>query len=165
MLWAARVDIHLARPVFQPTTIMKKLIPYLLIAGLAFAGVSQVSAQEEKKKAKKASAAVTETAPKSVIHVVTVKWKDGTTEAQIQKALDGVKALPSKYPGITRVWVNSFNVQNPSEVKEKKRTHAFVMEFASRDALTKYKDSDAQKEWYESYIPIRDQSTTHDITN
>lgn len=143
---------------------MKKLIPYILLASLAFAGTSQVSAQEEKKKAKKASAAAVETMPKSVIHVVTVKWKDGTTEAQIQKALDGVKALPSKYPGITRVWVNSFSVQNPAGV-EKKRTHAFVMEFASRDALTKYKDSDAQKEWYEVYIPIRDQSTTHDITN
>lgn len=144
---------------------MKKLIPYILLASLAFAGTSQVSAQEEKKKAKKASAAAVETMPKSVIHVVTVKWKDGTTEAQIQKALDGVKALPAKYPGITRVWVRSVSVQNPAEVKEKKRTHAFVMEFASEKALADYKDSAAQKEWYESYIPIRDQSTTHDITN
>lgn len=145
---------------------MKKLIPYLLIAGLAFAGASQVSAQEEKKKAKKASAAVTETAPKTVIHVVTVKWKDGTTEAQIQKALDGVKAFPSKYPGITRVWVRHLGtLQNSPEITQKKRTHAFVMEFASEKALADYKDSPAQKEWYESYIPIRDQSSTFDITN
>lgn len=143
---------------------MKKLVPYLLLAGLAFAGTTQVSAQEEKKKGKKAAAAAVETTPNTVIHVVTVKWNDGTTEAQIQKALDGVKALPAKYPGITRVWVRKLSVQNAPGT-EFKRTHAFVMEFASEKALADYKDSPAQKEWYEVYIPIRHQSTTHDITN
>lgn len=144
---------------------MKKLIPYLLLAGLAFAGTSQISAQEEKKKAKKAAAAVSDTAPKTVIHVVTVKWKDDATPAQIQKALDGVKAFPSKYPGITRVWVRHLGTLQNAPGIEFKRTHAFVMEFASEDALAKYKDSPAQKEWYESYIPIRHQSSTFDITN
>ena len=39
------------------------------------------------------------------------------------------------------------------------------MEFADEKALADYKDSDAQKAWYKIYQPIRDQSTTHDITN
>ena len=146
---------------------MKKLLPLLLLAGLATFGIAQLSAQEEpKKKGKKAGqSSAMESAPTTVIHVVTVKWKDGTTDEQIKAALDGVKALPKAYPGITRVWTRSFKVQNPSEGKEKKRTHAFVMEFASEKALTDYHNSPAQLEWYKTYEDIRDQSTTFDITN
>jgi len=99
-----------------------------------------------------------QTAPKSVIHVVTVSWKAEATPEQIKAALDGVKALPAAYKGITRVWVKSIKVQGD-------RTHAFVMEFADEAALKAYTDSPAQKEWYKVYLPIRQQSTTFDITN
>ena len=110
------------------------------------------------------AATAADTAPKSVIHVVTVAWKEGTTPEQIQAALDGVKAMPAGFPGITRVWVKSFKVQNaPGTTLQ--RTHAFVMEFKDEQALKDYGDSPAQLEWYKLYTPIRVQSTTHDITN
>jgi len=99
-----------------------------------------------------------QTEPKTVIHVVTVKWKTEATPEQIKAALDGVKALPKAYKGITRVWTKSIKVQGD-------KTHAFVMEFADEKALKDYADSPAQKEWYKVYIPIREQSTTFDITN
>ncbi|HWA87001.1 MAG TPA: Dabb family protein [Opitutus sp.] len=102
--------------------------------------------------------AQTGTAPKSVIHVVTVAWKAGTTPEQIQAALDGVKALPAKFDGIKRVWVKSIKVQGG-------KANAFVMEFADEAALKTYAGSDAQKEWYKTYMPIRQESTTFDITN
>lgn len=111
-----------------------------------------------------ASAFASDTAPKSVIHVVTVAWKEGTTPEQIQAALDGAQALPSAYKGITRVWTRTLKAQNAKEVV-KKRTHIIVMEFADEAALKAYTDSDAQKAWYKLYTPIRDASTTHDITN
>ncbi|HEY0966036.1 MAG TPA: Dabb family protein [Opitutaceae bacterium] len=122
---------------------MKKLILSLLTVGLLAFGAVSASAQS---------------APKSVIHVVTVKWKAGTTDAQIKAALDGVQKLPSAYKGITRVWTKAIKVQGD-------KTHAFVMEFADEAALAAYTDSDAQKEWYKVYTPIREQSTTFDITN
>lgn len=122
---------------------MKKLITALLTLGLlAFA----------------ATAASAQTAPKSVIHVVTVKFKADAKPEQIKAALDGVKALPAKYKGITHVWVRSIKVQGD-------KTHAFVMEFADEAALKAYSDSPAQKEWYTVYLPIREESTTFDITN
>ncbi len=102
--------------------------------------------------------AQTATAPKSVIHVVTVKWKAEATPKQIEAALDGVKALPAAYPGIKRVWTKAIKVQGD-------KTHALVMEFADEAALKAYADSAAQKEWYKVYLPIREQSTTFDITN
>ena len=102
--------------------------------------------------------AQTATAPKTVIHVVTVKWKADATPKQIQAALDGVKALPAAYPGVKRVWVKAIKVQGD-------KTNALVMEFADEAALRAYADSPAQKEWYKVYLPIREESTTFDITN
>lgn len=98
------------------------------------------------------------TAPKSVIHVVTVSWKAETKPEQIKAALDGAQALPAKYKGITRVWTKTIKAQGD-------RTHAIVMEFADEKALKDYTDSPAQAEWYKTYLPIRERSTTFDITN
>src|ERR1051326_3263977 len=114
---------------------MKTLAMVLFAAVLLAFGTNPVSAQ-------------TQTTPHSVIHVVTVKWKADATPKQIQAALDGVKALPAAYKGITRVWIKSIKVQGD-------KANAFVMEFADEAALKAYADSAAQKEWYKTYIPIR----------
>ena len=130
---------------------MKKLIISLLtVAALTLAAAS--------------ASAQTPTAPKSVIHVVTVAWKVGTTPAQIQAALDGAQQLPAQFNGITHVWTKAIKVQNPDGTKVN-RTHVIVMEFADEKALKDYDGCPAQKEWYKVYLPIRDSSTTHDITN
>lgn len=97
--------------------------------------------------------------PKTVIHVVTVKWKEGTTPDRIAAALKGAEKLADSYKGITRVWTRAIKVQGAGY------THAIVMEFKDEQALKDYADSPAQKEWYEVYMPIRGESTTHDITN
>lgn len=104
------------------------------------------------------SALAADTAPTSVIHVVTVTWKKDTTPEQIQSALDGAKALPAAYDGISRVWVKTIKAQG-------ERTHGIVMEFKDLAALKSYTDSPAQKEWYKVYLPFRDHSSTFDITN
>jgi antibiotic biosynthesis monooxygenase (ABM) superfamily enzyme len=101
-----------------------------------------------------------DSAPKSVIHVITIQWKSGATPAQIDKAIKAAQALPSEYPGITHVWTKAIKKQVPDGY-----THIIVMEFASEDALKKYADSPAQKKWYELYMPIREESRTSDITN
>lgn len=97
--------------------------------------------------------------PKTVIHVVTVKWNEGVTPEQIRAATDGVEKLAAAYPGIKNVWTRAIKVQGRGY------THAYVMEFESEDALKKYAGSPAQQDWYKVYMPIRAESTTHDITN
>jgi hypothetical protein len=111
-----------------------------------------------------AVAAAADDAPKTVIHFITVAFKADAKPEQIQAALEGVQKLPSQYKGITRVWTKTLKVQNVAEAKIKK-THVIAMEFVDEAALKAYADSDAQKKWYEIYLPIREQSTSFDVTN
>jgi uncharacterized protein (DUF1330 family) len=97
--------------------------------------------------------------PKTVIHVVTVKWKPNTPPEKIEAALRAAEQLGNEYKGILRVWTRAIKVQGNGY------THAIVMEFKNEQALKAYADSPAQKKWYEAYLPIRGESTTHDITN
>jgi len=96
--------------------------------------------------------------PKSVIHVITIQWKADATAEQIQQALRAAENID--YPGIKNVWTKPIKMQLPEGYK-----HIIVMEFESEEALKNYADSPAQKKWYEAYMPIREESRTHDITN
>jgi len=96
--------------------------------------------------------------PKSVIHVITVQWKADAKPEQIQKAIKAAENI--SYPGVKNVWTKPIKMQLPEGYK-----HIIVMEFESEDALKKYADSPAQKQWYEVYMPVREESRTHDITN
>jgi uncharacterized protein (DUF1330 family) len=122
---------------------MKKLLVVLLTAVLSLGAVA---------------ASASDTAPKSVMHVVTVTWKAGTTPEQIQAALDGAKAIPAAYAGVTRVWTKTIKAQG-------ERTHVIAMEFKDEQALKDYSKSPAQEAWYKVYLPIRERSTTFDVTN
>ncbi|MGH9769370.1 MAG: Dabb family protein [Blastocatellia bacterium] len=95
--------------------------------------------------------------PKSILHVVTVKWKPDSTAEQRQAAIDGVKTMASQIPGITNVWLKTIKVQGMDAV--------IVMEFKDQAAFDAYADHPAHKKWEEVYIPVRERSLTHDITN
>jgi len=98
-------------------------------------------------------------APSSVLHVITVKWKADATSEQKQAALDGVKKMAAEIPGINNVWLKTIKVQ-PSGY------HAVIaIEFRDQAALDAYGPHESHKAWEAIYLPIREQSTTHDVTN
>ena len=101
--------------------------------------------------------------PKSLLHVVTLKWKPESTAEQRQKAIDGVKTMAGQIPGIKNVWLKTVKVQGPS--REVQFDAAFVIEFASEEALKVYATHPAHKKWEEVYLPVREESRTHDIGN
>jgi hypothetical protein len=122
---------------------MKKTLIAFAAAALLSLGTARASEQ---------------TAPKTVMHVVTVAWKKGTTPEQIKAALDGAQALPDTFKGITHVWTKTLKIQGG-------KANVIAMEFADEDTFKSYTDSAAQKEWYKVYLPIRQESTTFDVTN
>ena len=122
---------------------MKKMLIAFITAALLSLGTASASEQ---------------TAPKSVMHVVTVAWKKGTTPEQIKAALDGAQALPDTFKGITHVWTKTLKIQGG-------KANVIAMEIADEATFKSYTDSEAQKEWYKVYLPIRQESTTFDVTN
>ena len=99
--------------------------------------------------------------PKTILHVVTVKWKADATPAQRQAALAGVKTMAGKIPGITNIWINTIKVQPWG----KEEGAVMAMEFKDQAAFDAYANHPAHKEWEGVYLPVREQSTTHDVTN
>ena len=96
--------------------------------------------------------------PKSVVHIINVRFKSDAAKADIDKAIQAVGSM--KYDGLKNVWLRPIKNQLGPEY-----THIIVMEFESEDALKKYADSPAQKEWYKLYMKVRDESRTNDVTN
>lgn len=99
--------------------------------------------------------------PKSVIHVITLKYKSGITEAERAQLLAATQKLSKDFPGITRVWMKALKVQGP----EPGFKDAIVMEFKDQAAFDQYTNHPAHKEWEKVYFPLRESSRTHDITN
>lgn len=120
---------------------MKKLVLSLALAGLM---AGSAMAQPGK--------------PKSVVHIINVKFKADAAKADVDKAIAMIGEM--QYPGLKNVWLRAIKNQLTPEF-----THILVMEFESEDALKKYADSPAQKKWYEAYLKVRDESRTNDVTN
>ncbi len=97
--------------------------------------------------------------PKTVIHLVTVKWKPDVPDVEKQKVLDGVKDMAAKIPGIKNVWLK------PDRIQPRDFNAAFVIEFESRAAADAYSESPLHKTWTEHYLPLREESRSVQVTN
>lgn len=96
--------------------------------------------------------------PKSVLHIITVKFKAGT---DVEKVMAATKKLAADYPGITRVWLKTEKIQG----METGVTNLIVMEFKDAAAFAAYAGSPAHKAWESVYLAARETSRTHDVTN
>jgi hypothetical protein len=97
--------------------------------------------------------------PSTVLHVITVQWKVDSTAEQQAAAIDGVKTMAGATPGLKNIWIKKIKVQ-PAEYST-----VIAMEFADKAAFDRYTDAPAHKAWEKLYLPIREKSTTHDVTN
>jgi len=101
--------------------------------------------------------------PKTVLHVINVKFKPEASKAAVDGAIASIGEMAKKYPdaGILRVWLKPILVQGGAGGF----THCLVMEFKDEAALKKYSGSDAQKWWYTKWLDVRGVSNTHDVSN
>ncbi len=73
--------------------------------------------------------------PKSVLHIITLHFKPGTTDADKAKVVDATKKMATDFPGITRLWFKKIKVQVPQ------MTDIIVMEFKDDKAFAAYTDT------------------------
>ena len=97
--------------------------------------------------------------PSTIVHVVTLRFKAESTPEARTAAIQGVEKMAAEIPGIKSVWTKTLKVQGENF------NAAFVMEFKNQKAFDAYAKHPAHAAWEKVYFEVRDQSTTHDITN
>jgi Stress responsive A/B Barrel Domain len=97
--------------------------------------------------------------PKTIIHLSLIKWKAGVSDADKKKALDGVKEMAGKIPGIRNVWTKAVRMQ-PEGYQD-----AFVIEFENQAAVDRYSKDPDHDAWTKAFLAIREASLSPQITN
>ncbi len=97
--------------------------------------------------------------PKTIIHVVEIKWQPGVTYAEKQRILNGVKEVAGRVPGVMNVWMKADRLE-PRDFDA-----AFAIEFANRAAADAYAESQAHEAWDKQYVPFRESSISIQVTN
>jgi len=97
--------------------------------------------------------------PKTIIHISVIQWKAGVSAAEKKQALDGVKEMAAKIPGIRNVWTKALRVQ-PDGYHD-----AFVIEFENQAAVDRYAQDPVHDKWTEAFLKVREASISPQITN
>ena len=97
--------------------------------------------------------------PKTIIHVVEIKWNSGVSDVEKQKVLDGLKQLAMKSPGVKNVWTQA------DRLEPRDFSAAYAIEFQNRDAADAYAESALHDEWDKMYVPLRQTSISIQVTN
>jgi Stress responsive A/B Barrel Domain len=105
------------------------------------------------------AAAGTVSRPSTVIHVITIQWKAGVTDDQKASVRKATEEMAQSLNGVKSLWMKPLKVQGTGF------TDAIVMEFESKAAFDAYAESPAHRQWEKVYLPLREESRTHDVTN
>ena len=97
--------------------------------------------------------------PKTIIHMVILKWNPGVSDADKQSALEGVKEMAGKVPGVKNVWIKAERLQ-PRDFSA-----AFALEFQNRAAADAYAESPVHQAWEQKYTMLRETSISEQVTN
>jgi stress responsive alpha/beta barrel protein len=97
--------------------------------------------------------------PKTIIHMVVLKWNPGVSDSDKQGALDGVKDMAGKIPGVKNVWLKAERLQ-PRDFSA-----AFAIEFQNRAAADAYAESPVHQAWEQKYTILREASISEQVTN
>ncbi|HXN20754.1 MAG TPA: Dabb family protein [Candidatus Binatus sp.] len=97
--------------------------------------------------------------PKTIIHMVILKWNPGVSDSDKQAALEGVKEMARKLPGVKNIWIKAERLQ-PRDFSA-----AFAIEFQNRAAADAYAESPIHQAWEQKYTLLREQSVSEQVTN
>ena len=97
--------------------------------------------------------------PKTVLHVVVYKFKDTTSENDKQHALEGIKDLARKIPGIKNIWLKT----QRNQIKD--FSGVYAIEFTNPEAAADYAESPAHETWSKQWQNLRENSLSFQISN
>jgi hypothetical protein len=97
--------------------------------------------------------------PKTVLHVVIYKFKDNVSNNDRETAINGIKDMAAKIPGIKNVWLKT----ERNQIKE--FSGVYAIEFASPDAAADYAESPVHDAWSKQWQAERENSLSFQISN
>jgi hypothetical protein len=97
--------------------------------------------------------------PKTVLHVVVYKFRDNVSNYDREKAIDGIKDMAGKIPGIKNVWLKT----SRNQIKD--FSGVYAIEFTSAEAAADYAESPIHEAWSKTWQEQRENSLSFQISN
>ena len=97
--------------------------------------------------------------PKTVVHVVVYKWKNTASEDDKEQALNGIKSLAAKIPGIKNIWLKT----QRNQIRDFDGVYA--IEFTSPEAAADYAESPKHETWRKRWEDLRENSLSFQVSN
>ena len=97
--------------------------------------------------------------PKTVLHFVVYKFKDNVSNHDREKAINGIKDMAGKIPGIKNVWLKT----ERNQIKE--FSGVYAIEFTSAEAAADYSESPIHEAWSKTWQEQRENSLSFQVSN
>jgi hypothetical protein len=97
--------------------------------------------------------------PKTVLHVVIYKFRDNVSNNDRDIAINGIKDMAAKIPGIKNIWLKT----ERNQIKE--FSGVYAIEFTSPDAAADYAESPVHDAWSKQWQTERENSLSFQISN
>ena len=97
--------------------------------------------------------------PKTVLHVLLYKVRDDVSNYDREKAINGIKDMAGKIPGIKNVWLKTERNQASDF------SGVYAIEFTSAEAAADYAESPVHEAWSKSWQQKRENSLSFQISN
>jgi len=97
--------------------------------------------------------------PKTVLHVVIYKFKDATSNNDREVAINGIKDMAGKIPGIKNIWIKT----ERNQIKD--FSGIYAIEFTSAEAAADYAESPVHEAWSKKWQELRENSLSFQISN
>ena len=97
--------------------------------------------------------------PKTVLHVVIYKFKDATSHNDRDNAINGIKEMAAKIPGVKNVWLKT----ERNQIKD--FSGVYAIEFTSAEAAADYSESPVHEAWSKKWQELRENSLSFQISN
>ena len=97
--------------------------------------------------------------PKTVLHVVAYKFRDATSQNDQEQAINGIRDMAGKIPGIKNIWLKT----ERNQIRD--WSGVYAIEFVSPEAAADYAESPLHETWRKKWEALRETSVSFQISN
>ncbi len=97
--------------------------------------------------------------PKTVLHLVVYKFRNDVSNYDREKAINGIKDMAGKIPGIKNVWLKT----ERNQLRD--FSGVYAIEFTSAEAAADYAENPIHEAWSKTWQQQRENSLSFQVSN